>query len=226
MKRKTTTLQEQIGYKFKDTPLLERALTHRSAHSKNNERLEFLGDAVLGMVIATELVQSFPEADEGQLSRMRSALVKGQTLAEVGKLMSLGDLLALGTGELKSGGFRRDSILAGAVEAVFGAVYLDGGLEAARDVILRALAPFIVSASPDAVEKDPKTQLQEHLQGIKKPLPVYRLVETMGAAHRQLFKVTCEVAGLSEPTHGQGESRRAAEQEAAAQALVALGLAT
>jgi len=222
LKRKTETLQQQINYRFQKPALVERALTHRSANSKHNERLEFLGDAVLGMVIAADLVERFPKATEGQLSRLRASLVKGQTLAAVAKTLELGDMLALGSGELKSGGFRRDSILAGALEAVFGAVYLDGGLDAVRDVILRLLQDKIEGVSPDALEKDPKTQLQEYLQALKRPLPIYTLLETTGAAHKQTFKVACEVDGMAESTVGTGNSRRAAEQEAAAQALDAL----
>lgn len=222
MKRKTATLQQQIEYSFQKNALVERALTHRSANSKHNERLEFLGDAVLGLVVAAELVERFPSAAEGQLSRLRASLVKGPTLAAVAKDLELGDLLALGSGELKSGGFRRDSILAGALEAVFGAVYIDGGFDAARDVILRLLHDKIEQTSPDALEKDPKTQLQEYMQALKRPLPVYTLTETTGAAHRQSFTVSCEVDGMASATTGKGDSRRAAEQEAAAKALAIL----
>lgn len=222
MKRKTEQLQQHIGYRFQNSALIERALTHRSANSKHNERLEFLGDAVLGLVVAAELFERFPKATEGQLSRLRASLVKGATLAALAKKFDLGELLALGSGELKSGGFRRDSILAGALEAVFGAVYLDGGMDAARKVILGLLREKIDDTSPDLVTKDPKTQLQEHLQGQRRSLPVYTLLETVGEAHKQTFKVSCEVEGLSKLTTGKGGSRRAAEQEAASKALLML----
>lgn len=217
-------LSERLGLHFKDRALVEEALTHRSAGSRNNERLEFLGDGVLNFVIAADLFQRYPRASEGDLSRLRSSLVKKEKLAELAAQLDLGSFLKLGSGELKSGGFRRASILADALEAIFGAAYRDGGFDAARELILRLFAAELDSL-PDAAElKDPKTQLQELLQSRKLPLPEYSVVEVHGEAHAQTFKVACKIPGVDEPSVGIGNSRRRAEQEAARQALQMLAV--
>ncbi len=212
-------LLRRLDYRFNDISLAERALTHRSVSSKNNERLEFLGDAILGFVIADELYRRFPDAQEGALSRLRSSLVKGVTLADVARELEMGDYLLLGSGELKSGGFRRDSILACALEAMIGAVYLDGGEAACRALLLRLFEPRLQACSPDSVEKDPKTRLQEHLQGLGLALPEYHLLKVEGEHHEQTFYVECRAAGLASPVQGQGGGRRKAEQQAAKKAL-------
>jgi ribonuclease-3 len=215
-------LSRELGHSFNDPALLENALTHRSAGSGNNERLEFLGDAVLSFVISGELFSRFPEADEGTLSRLRATLVKGETLAKLATALRLGDHLRLGPGELKSGGFRRESILADALEALFGAVYMDAGIDAARSVVMRLFAPRLADVRPDAARKDPKTRLQEFLQSRRMPLPEYEVVSVEGDAHAQTFVVECRIDILPEPARGVGGSRRKAEQSAAEQALVTL----
>lgn len=215
-------LLRKLGYEFSDITIAEQALTHRSVSSKNNERLEFLGDAILGFVIAEELYRRFPDAQEGALSRMRAFLVKGETLAEVARELSLGDHLTLGSGELKSGGFRRDSILACGLEAMIGAVYLDGGEPACRKLLLHLFQARLDDASPDKVEKDPKTRLQELLQGQGSPLPEYHLINVEGEHHAQKFYVECHIETLKTPSKGMGNSRRKAEQKAARDALARL----
>lgn len=212
-------LQERLGHTFKSDVLLRQALTHRSHGARHNERLEFLGDSVLNCVIARLLFDQFAEIDEGDLSRVRANLVKQQTLFEVAQRLDLSAGLLLGDGERKSGGFRRPSILADALEAVLGAVYLDGGFEAAHQVIARQYAPILATMDPHVLGKDAKTLLQERLQGRKIPLPVYMVVATHGAAHSQLFEVECSVPKLGIRVFGQGASRRAAEQAAARRAL-------
>lgn len=212
-------LLRRIGYTFKDASLLRLALTHRSVSNTNNERLEFLGDAILGFLIAEELYRRFPSAAEGEMSRLRASLVKGQTLAMIATELELGEFVLLGSGELKSGGFRRDSILACTLEALIGAVYLDGGEAACRPLVKSLFASRLDQVSPDTVEKDPKTQLQEYLQARKLPLPIYDLIKVEGEPHSQTFYVECRVAELSAPTMGEGRSRRFAEQEAANAAL-------
>ncbi len=219
MKPSLDRLCRDVGYSFGNEQLLNMALTHRSVGSRNNERLEFLGDAILSFVISAELFQRFPDADEGALSRLRASLVKGDTLALMARDLKLGDYLNLGSGELKSGGFRRESILADALEAVFGAVYLDSDIETIRDLILRLYDERINAATPQANLKDPKTRLQELLQARHQPLPTYNVVSMEGEAHAQTFVVSCEVEGLSEITHGTANSRRRAEQAAAELAL-------
>ena len=212
-------LHQRLGYKFADAGLIESALTHRSAGGNNNERLEFLGDAMLNFIIAAELYRRFPKATEGELSRLRASLVKQDTLASLARQIQLGEFLTLGGGELKSGGRGRDSILADALEAIFGAVYLDSGLDACRNLVTRLYADLL-STLPTATElKDPKTQLQEYLQSRKLPLPVYQLIEVYGEAHAQTFRIECRVAGLAEAAQGTGHSRRQAEQDAARKAL-------
>ncbi len=208
-------LYAALGYEFQDVTLLEQALTHRSAAKDHNERLEFLGDAVLGMVIGEELFRHFPAVPEGKLTRMRSTLVKGDTLAELARETSIGDLLKLGPGELKSGGHRRSSILADAVEAILGALYLEAGLEQTRTVILSLWQSRITKLDPNAHPKDSKTRLQEFLQSRKQPLPQYEVVSITGKDHAQTFEVSCTVSSREKPITAAGNSRRKAEQEAA-----------
>ena len=212
-------LCQRLGYVFKDPSLLTLALTHRSVGHRNNERLEFLGDALLGFAMAEVLFHRFPECDEGQLTRLRAALVKRETLARIARDLELGGCLRLGEGELKSGGFRRDSILANAVEAIIGAIYLDAGLTACVDRVGKIFAGALGVVSPQSVGKDPKTQLQEHLQSLGLALPAYRTVRLEGEPHAQQFTVECSLPQSSKIFTGHGESRRRAEQAAAASAL-------
>ena len=212
-------LLKQLNYHFHDAALVEQALTHRSVGHRNNERLEFLGDAVLGCVIAEALYSRFPMASEGDLTRLRATLVKGDSLADIGKELSLGDYVRLGSGELKSGGFRRGSILACAVEALIGAAYLDGGYSAAGELILALYQKRLDSISPEDELKDPKTRLQEFLQSRKLPLPSYELAKIEGDAHNQTFYVECTAEMLKERISGHGSSRRKAEQSAAKKML-------
>lgn len=212
-------LQQTLAYQFKDVTLLNQALTHRSKGSTNNERLEFLGDSILGFIAADLLYSQFKQSPEGHLSRFRASLVKKETLAELAREFSLGDYLQLGSGELKSGGFRRDSILADAMEAVFGAMYLDGGLDGVRQLIERCLASRIENLTAEMDLKDPKTRLQEYLQARRLELPEYTVTETHGDAHEQEFKVQCTVVDLKKSVVGEGSSRRKAEQVAAQLAL-------
>ena len=223
MNHPTDRLLRALDYQFSDCSLLALALTHRSVGSNNNERLEFLGDAILGAVIAAELYQRFPASCEGDLTRLRAALVKGDTLAKIGLELDLGDYIRLGSGELKSGGFRRASILACAVEALIGAVYLDSGSEAAGQLILRLYAQRLEKVSPEDELKDPKTRLQELLQSKKQALPVYELTKIEGEPHAQIFYIECSVDGLDDVICGKGISRRKAEQAAAKRALSMIG---
>ena len=223
MSNKLDRLERRIGYSFKDQDLLVLALTHRSLGGRNNERLEFLGDSILNFVAAEALFERFPQAREGQLSRLRARLVKGVTLAELAKGFELGDYLRLGSGELKSGGFRRESILADTTEAIIGAIYLDSGMEAARERILLWLTEHIESLTLVDNNKDPKTRLQEYLQGQHCDLPEYEVIDVSGEAHCRVFRVECRVAPMTGHTFGVGNSRRLAEQEAAQKALIALG---
>ncbi|MEM9385809.1 MAG: ribonuclease III [Pseudomonadota bacterium] len=208
-------LTRAIGHEFADGELLAAALTHRSAGGRNNERLEFLGDAVLGLVIAEALFRARDQAREGELSRLRASLVKRDTLADVARELSIGDYLHLGVGEHRSGGFRRSSILADALEALFGAIYLDAGFDAARGCVLRLFGSRL-SDLPDAAQKDPKTRLQELLQARALALPRYELIATQGQAHAQRFTASCAVEDLALLTRGDGTSRQLAEQRAAA----------
>lgn len=214
-----TDLAKKLGYQFKDESMIELALTHRSHGKRNNERLEFLGDSILNFVIAEALYQRFPEAKEGQLSRLRAQLVKGETLAELAREMKLGDYLRLGSGELKSGGYRRDSILADTVEAIIGAIYLDSDMECCRPYILRWYQSRLEQTSLLDTQKDSKTRLQEFLQSRRAPLPDYELLSVSGEAHKQTFEIRCAVTLLDQPTDGLGSSRRQAEQNAAKKAL-------
>lgn len=215
-------LQAAIGYRFADASLLERALTHRSFGQPNNERLEFLGDSVLNCVVAIALFERFEGLREGELSRLRASLVCQDGLHRIADELRLGEYLRLGEGEMKSGGFRRPSILADALEAVFAAVFLDQGFAAAKGVIDRLYAPRIAEIDPARATKDPKTALQEYLQGRKLPLPTYVTVKVHGEAHAQEFEVVCEVNALKLRTTGRGGSRRAAEQQSAENALAQL----
>jgi ribonuclease-3 len=212
---KPETLAKKLGLRFNDLDLFKRALTHRSADSKNNERLEFLGDAVLGFVIAECLYGQFPHADEGALSRLRATLVNQTLLATLARELNLGDYLILGSGELKSGGYRRDSILSDAFEAIIGAILKDQGMDAAQAWILRLFAEHINRLSLDGWKKDPKTRLQELLQGRGLELPVYLLISQEGQPHDQYFRVECRIQLMSLHCQGEGTSRKRAEQQAA-----------
>ncbi len=214
------SLCRALGYRFGDPALLEQALTHRSASGVNNERLEFLGDALLNCVIGEAVYRRQPCAKEGDLSRLRALLVKEETLAALAAGLALGEVLTLGSGELKSGGFRRASILADALEAVFGAIYLDSGFEAVRRVILALYAERLERLPQPGELKDPKTRLQELLQARQQPLPQYDILEVSGEAHQQRFTVACLAGG--QRTVATGTSRRKAEQEAARLALDSL----
>jgi ribonuclease-3 len=211
-------LERQLGYTFKDQELMVLALTHRSFAGRNNERLEFLGDAILNFVAGEALFQRFPLAREGQLSRLRARLVKGETLAILARGFDLGEYLRLGSGELKSGGFRRESILADALEALIGAIYLDTGMEAARERVLAWLTTELDSLTLVDTNKDPKTRLQEFLQSRGCELPRYEVVDIQGEPHCRAFVVECQITLLNDKTLGQGASRRIAA------ALIALGV--
>lgn len=208
-------LARRIGYDFKSESLLTQALTHRSFSAVNNERLEFLGDSVLNCVVANLLYQRFPKLPEGDLSRLRAHLVKEATLSGIASGLALGDHIQLGEGELKSGGWRRPSILADAMEAIIGAVFLDAGFPEAEGVVGRLYAPLLENLDPKSIGKDPKTLLQEYLQGRKLALPEYLLVATEGEAHCQTFRVECRIPALKVSAQGEGGSRRIAEQQAA-----------
>ena len=218
----TQRLQQALGYTFIRAELLTQALTHRSYGSLNNERLEFLGDSVLNCTVARALYDAFPGLPEGSLSRLRANLVRQETLAEIAVTLRLGDTLRLGEGELKSGGFRRPSILADALESLFGAIFLEAGFDEAARVVRHLFDPLLAQIDPKASGKDPKTQLQEWLQSHRQPLPEYRLISTEGEAHDQNFIVECVLGKPARITRGVGKSRRAAEQEAARQACDAL----
>ena len=215
-------LSKKIGYSFTQPELLIQALTHRSAKGQHNERLEFLGDSILGFVIAEALFDKFPTHDEGDLTRMRSSLVKGVTLAELGRDFSLGEHLILGPGELKSGGHRRESILEDAIEAIIGAVYLDSDIGRCKQLILTWFAQRLNAIKPGNEQKDPKTRLQEYLQGRKIPLPVYDVIDTTGQSHNQQFTVRCVTEVINCEVIAKGTSRRKAEQSAAQQVLALL----
>ncbi|MBI2754507.1 MAG: ribonuclease III [Betaproteobacteria bacterium] len=210
-----SALEKRIGHRFADAALLERALTHRSYGSPHNERLEFLGDGVLDCAVAEELYLRFPDCAEGELSRLRASLVREAALAEIARGIGLPEFLRLGDGEIASGGARRASILADTLEAIFGAAFLDGGYEAARAAVRQALGGALERLDAGSTVKDPKTRLQELLQGRRRRLPRYRVAATRGAAHKQTFEVECMVEELGLAATGSGTSRRAAEQQAA-----------
>ena len=208
-----------LGYQFRDESLLRDALTHRSAGSSNNERLEFLGDGLLNCVIGEALYQLRPLGSEGDLTRLRASLVRESTLAEIAQSLQLGDCLQVGAGELRTGGYRRQSIIADALEALIGAVYVDSGYAAAREVVLRLYADRLAALPSADSLKDPKTRLQEYLQAKGLPLPLYEVLEISGQAHVQSFRVSCRLLSPAATAEGHGSSRRAAEQSAAAALL-------
>jgi len=214
-------LEKRIGYNFSDFSLLKQALTHRSELGLHNERLEFLGDSILSFAISTDLYKRFPKVDEGDLSRMRATLVCGKMLSEVGREFVLSDCLILGPGELKSGGFRRDSIIADGVEAIIGAVFLDSDIDTANKLVLSWFDSRLKTIQPGISQKDSKTRLQEHLQSRKQALPLYEVLDVKGEAHNQQFTMSCQIEGMK-PVQGKGTSRRKAEQVAAKNMLIAL----
>lgn len=212
-----------LGYEFRQPSLLQRALTHRSYAAEHYEKLEFLGDSVLGCVIASYLIAAYPDLAEGELSRLRSNLVKEETLVILAQQLDLGRCLKLGEGELKSAGFRRPSILADALEAIFGAVFMDAGFAAAEQVVLKLYVPYLASIDLKTLGKDAKTLLQELLQSKYIALPTYTVLTTEGLAHEQVFQVECAIPSLKIITRGRGASRRHAEQQAALAAYQSLG---
>lgn len=210
-----SALGDKFGYVFRQPQLLQRALTHRSYAPEHNERMEFLGDSILGCVIAKHLYCNYPQLSEGELSRLRSSLVREETLVILAQQIDLGSYLRLGEGELKSGGFRRPSILADAMEALFGAVLLDSGFNEAEQAVLRLYVPYLETIDVQTLGKDAKTLLQEYLQGKRLPLPMYTIIAMQGEAHEQLFQVECAIPTLKISARGTGTSRRNAEQQAA-----------
>ncbi|MFB6434561.1 MAG: ribonuclease III [Candidatus Malihini olakiniferum] len=212
-------LQRKLGYTFQQNDLLLQALTHRSANSKHNERLEFLGDSILSFVIANALYHRFFFVDEGEMSRMRASLVRGNTLAEIAREFELGECLRLGPGEFKSGGCRRESLLADTIEALIGGIFLDSDIQNVERLILNWYQTRLDKLSPGDKQKDPKTRLQEFLQGCHLPLPAYLVVQVRGEAHEQVFTIHCQISCFDELVIGTGSSRRKAEQEAAKKAL-------
>lgn len=208
-------LQKSLQYQFEDPQLLKLALTHRSAAKKHNERLEFLGDGILNLTIAQALYNQFPNCNEGELSRMRATLVREKTLVILAHRFNLSEYIVLGPGELKSGGFRRDSILADAVEAIIGAISLDKDLQTATNVVKNWYMDLLAEIKPGEEQKDPKTRLQEYLQAKHLALPSYEVINTTGKAHNQIFTVKCEIKHLNKTVIAEGTSRRKAEQEAA-----------
>ena len=215
-------LEKSIKYKFKDDNLLALSMTHRSHSGMNNERLEFLGDSILNFVVADLLFKKFNDLDEGDLSRLRSQLVKEEPLSKLGNVLKIGDFLNLGVGELKSSGWRRPSILADAFEALIGAIFIDGGMKSAYKFIEDSYADLIEKINPKEIYKDPKTILQEFLQAQKVPLPNYEVINVEGEAHNQLFTVTCVVSKFDVKVEGGGRSRKIAEQEAAKEAMATI----
>lgn len=226
MEKAQNWLQRRLDYTFRDIGLFEQALRHRSASGESNERLEFLGDAVLDIVVSEVVFRAFPNSPEGDLSRLRSSLVKDTSLARLAVDLGLGDWLILGSGERKTGGHRRASILADALEALFGAVYLDAGFEASRTVIERAFGDRFQDLPDPQQLRDPKTRLQEWLQARQLDLPDYSLVDVSGQAHDQTFEIQCSIGGIETTTRGSGSSRRQAEQKSARAMLDALQQAT
>jgi len=213
-------LLKQLEYSFDNAELLDEALTHRSVAARNNERLEFLGDGILNFVIAHELFKRYPDVQEGDLSRLRATLVNKESLAEIANHLNLSEVIKLGSGELKSGGFRRPSILADAVESIFGAVYSDSGFESCRDLIVRLYEKRLASPTDLQSLKDAKTQLQELLQSRRYALPDYQVFKITGQAHAQVFHVRCSIEKMNIQVDGEGKSRRKAEQVAAEKAII------
>lgn len=225
MSNSNKSIEAILNYRIVDESLFVLALTHRSAGNQNNERLEFLGDAVLDLVIAEDLYQRFPDADEGELSRMRASLVKGDTLSKLARGINLADHLILGSGEMKSGGHRRSSILAGTIEALIGAIYLDSGFEASQRFVRHLYTAEYEGLTLKDALKDPKTRLQEYCQSRGMSLPSYNVLSILGEGHKQMFTCECHIKTLPEETaEGEGASRRKAEQKAAASMLVRLGV--
>ncbi len=219
MKKSSDQLCEALGHLFTDPSLLAQALTHRSANASNNERLEYLGDAILNFSLTYELYSRFPKATEGELSRMRASLVKGETVADLAQDLNLGQHIELGLGERRSGGQRRNSILADAMEAVFGAVLLDSDAETCKSLIIQLYQSRIDNLPSPEELKDPKTRLQEYLQARGLALPKYNLIQTSGAGHAQQFVIECSTSLFDDATVGEGSSRRKAEQDAAQKSL-------
>jgi ribonuclease-3 len=217
-------LEDRLGYRFKDQRQLQLALTHRSHSATNNERLEFLGDSILNFLMGEALFNKFSEAREGQMSRLRSQLVKGDTLAELAREFELGDCLVLGEGEMKSGGNARDSILADAVEAIIGAIYLEAGLDICRERVVSWYTGRLNELTLDTSAKDPKSRLQEYMQSRQQPLPEYRVVEVGGEGHAQVFTIECHVGIAKQPTRAQASNRREAEKQAATAMLAQLNI--
>ncbi|TVZ38504.1 ribonuclease-3 [Alteromonadaceae bacterium 2753L.S.0a.02] len=223
-KTKHSQLSRALNYSFRDNELLETALSHRSVGRHNNERLEFLGDSLLNFFMAECLFAKFPDAREGDLSRLRASLVKGETLAKLASDFNLGEFLQLGEGELKSGGFRRASILADAVEALIGAIYLESGMDACRETVLSWFEDRLGTITLSTTQKDPKTRLQEYMQEQHKPLPIYRVESQEGKAHSPEFKVSCDIGKQLPKTFAISTSKRNAEKMAAAEMLERLGV--
>ncbi|ASX26480.1 ribonuclease III [Candidatus Williamhamiltonella defendens] len=213
------SLELKLRYSFKERSLLLQALTHRSLHTQHNERLEFLGDSILSFVIANQLYHRFPEINEGNMSRMRATLVRGDTLTEIAREFDIGAYLQLGQGELKTGGAQRESILADSIEAIIGAIFLDSDIQTVEKTILRWYHKRLEQINPTHQQKDPKTRLQEYMQSRQLPLPFYLLAQVCGEAHDQEFTIHCQVSGLEELVVGKGSNRRKAEQEAAEKTL-------
>lgn len=222
---KTQRLAEKLNYAFSDLKLLRAAMTHRSSGTTNNERLEFLGDSILNFVVAAELYARFPKAREGDLTRLRALLVRGETVAEVAREFGIGEYLSLGIGERKSGGNQRESILADALEAIIGAIYLDSNLEVCRTCILRWYEARFNALVPGVSQKDAKTRLQEYVQARHVPLPEYHVLKMSGDAHNPVFEIECTFSLLKGPFIGIASTRRKAEQNAADAALKALKIA-
>lgn len=223
MSNQIESLQQSLTHRFANISLLKQALTHRSAEKINNERFEFLGDSLLGFFVAELLYEQYPDAAEGELSRMRASMVNKPALAAIARNLELGSYLRLGSGEKQSGGAARDSILSDAVEAVIAAIYLDGGIAACKQQVRQWALAQIKSQNTLKESKDAKTQLQELMQARSLQLPNYEVVKVEGEAHDQVFTIACKVAALAEPQHGKGRSKRAAEQMAATKILTELG---
>jgi ribonuclease-3 len=215
-------LQNKLGYDFRDERLVTTALTHRSFDKNHNERLEYLGDSILGFIIAEALYHHFPDQPEGVLTRFRASLVKRETLAKVARSLELGEYLQLGTGEKRSGGWRRDSILSNTLEAIIGAIYLDSDMLTCKSFVLTLFQDHINNMSPEQQSKDPKTELQEYLQARKLDLPDYKIVAEEGEAHNRQFTVECRIEAINSKMTAQGKSKRAAEQTAAQKILEVL----
>jgi len=217
-------LEKILGYTFNNKTYLTTALTHRSLGNDNNERLEYLGDALLGFIIAEAIYKLYPRATEGELTRIRATLVKGETLAKLARKLDLGNYIKLGGSELKSGGWRRSSILANTIEALIGAIYLDAGMEICRDSVLQLYGDMLKSSTPETLIKDPKTRLQEYLQSLQVNLPDYSVVLERGEAHDKIFTIRCDIPSMTISVQAEGKSKRNAEQAAAQLALDTLNI--